>query len=251
VYDSATVDGVVMTNTAARLAEAYTATCGSCTKVTDLGFSYDVLGNATAVYQLSSHSSTYFVTTATYYMANLLESVTADGVTLTYSLDGEGRLSSIASSAGQSPVVSSVEYNSGSRVTKITYGSGDWDVLTTDPNLGFVTGYTYNVGTSEIKNPLNSNNQQTCTYTHDDLTRLATDNCGSAFSQTFSYDRYGNISIAGFNPFQPTYNSANNRFSAIGTVTPTTRHHGAGLTMVGLYSSCKAPQGVPTPVRKS
>src|SRR5580698_8806488 len=71
VYDSATVNGVVMTNTAARLAEAYTATCSSCTKVTDLGFSYDVLGNVTAVYQLSPHSSTYFVTTATYYMANL------------------------------------------------------------------------------------------------------------------------------------------------------------------------------------
>ncbi|HTA25964.1 MAG TPA: RHS repeat-associated core domain-containing protein [Terriglobales bacterium] len=128
-------------------------------------------------------------------------------------------------------------------MTGITYGSGDSDVLMTDPNLGFVTGYTYNIGSSQIKgvlnwntnntlqkltvtDPLNSQNQQTCTYTHDDLTRLATNNCGSGFSQTFSYDQYGNISIAGSNSFQPTYNPSNNRWSAIGSITPTYNANG-------------------------
>jgi RHS repeat-associated protein len=53
-------------------------------------------------------------------------------------------------------------------------------------------------------------------YAHDDLARIASANCGTAASQTFSYDPFGNISKSG-SPytFQPTYNSATNRFSSI------------------------------------
>jgi len=38
-------------------------------------------------------------------------------------------------------------------------------------------------------------------------------NCGSAFSQTFSYDAFGNISKSGTYAFQPIYNIATNRFA--------------------------------------
>ena len=62
---------------------------------------------------------------------------------------------------------------------------------------------------------------QTCNYVHDDLTRLASANCGSAAAQTFSYDPFGNISKSG-SPyaFQPTYNSATNRFATLPGTTP-------------------------------
>ncbi len=44
VYDAATVNSLAMANAKGRLAEAYTATCPTCAKVTDLGFSYSLRG---------------------------------------------------------------------------------------------------------------------------------------------------------------------------------------------------------------
>lgn len=44
----------------------------------------------------------------------------------------------------------------------------------------------------------------------------ASANCGSAANQTFSFDPFGNINKSGSpNTFQPTYNSATNRFSSV------------------------------------
>jgi len=44
-----------------------------------------------------------------------------------------------------------------------------------------------------ITDPINSNNQQTCNYTYDDLARLASDNCGTIWNETFTFDAFGNI----------------------------------------------------------
>ncbi len=44
VYDAATVNGVTMANTKGRLAQTYTATCVSCTKITDIGLNYSARG---------------------------------------------------------------------------------------------------------------------------------------------------------------------------------------------------------------
>ena len=49
------------------------------------------------------------------------------------------------------------------------------------------------LGQLQITDPFNSANQQTCTYSHDDLARIASANCGSAASQTFTFDPFGNI----------------------------------------------------------
>jgi len=67
-----------------------------------------------------------------------------------------------------------------------------------------------------ITDPFNSADNQTCNYAHDDLSHIASANCGTAASQTFSYDPFGNISKSG-SPysFQPTYNSATNRFATL------------------------------------
>jgi len=55
-------------------------------------------------------------------------------------------------------------------------------------------------------------NAQTCTYTYDTLNRLTSDNCGTAWNQSFTYDQLGNIQTSGNVPFTATYNS-NNRIS--------------------------------------
>jgi RHS repeat-associated protein len=66
--------------------------------------------------------------------------------------------------------------------------------------------------------PFNSAvNNQTCNYVYDDLARLASDNCGSAWSQTFSYDPFGNITKSGSISWMPGYNSAMNHYTLGGT----------------------------------
>jgi len=73
-----------------------------------------------------------------------------------------------------------------------------------------------------ITDAFNSGDNQTCNYSHDDMSRIASANCGSAASQTFSYDAFGNISKSG-SPysFQPTYSSSTNRFATLPGATPT------------------------------
>jgi len=53
------------------------------------------------------------------------------------------------------------------------------------------------------------------------LARISSANCGTAASQTFSYDPFANISKSG-SPyqFQPTYSAATNRFATIPGTTP-------------------------------
>jgi len=64
-----------------------------------------------------------------------------------------------------------------------------------------------------ITDTFNSANTQTCTYGYDDLARVASGNCGSVWSQTFSYDAFGNLTKAGSESFNPGYNSATNQMS--------------------------------------
>jgi RHS repeat-associated protein len=119
-----------------------------------------------------------------------------------------------------------------------TLGSGDSDVFSFDANTGRTTKYQFNVnGQSDtgtltwnangslnqlaITDALSSADSQTCTYAHDDLSRIASVNCGSStWQQNFGYDAFGNITktvpTGGTgNSFQPTYNSATNHFSSI------------------------------------
>ena len=60
VYDAATVNGVVMANAKARLAEAYTASTPTGTKITDLGFSYTARGEPATLLESTPHSGGYY-----------------------------------------------------------------------------------------------------------------------------------------------------------------------------------------------
>ncbi|HKW87404.1 MAG TPA: RHS repeat-associated core domain-containing protein [Candidatus Acidoferrales bacterium] len=233
VYDTATVNGFAMTNATARLAEAYTCVSPCSSKLTDQGFSYTARGEVQDVYESTPHSSGYFHVDDTYWANGALDVVSGlSGLpTLTYAPDGEGRVKSVSASSGQNPV-SSTTYNVASEATGVTLGSGDSDAFTFDPNTFRMTQYKFTVGATpqsvvdnltwnangtlgslNITDPFNAANTQNCTYSYDDLARIASGNCGSVWSQTFSYDAFGNITKSGNSQFQPGYNLNNQMIS--------------------------------------
>ena len=260
VYDSATVDGSAMPYPKTRIAEAYTttsSTCPSSTKTTDLGFGYSQRGEVTDVYESTPHSGGYYHTTAAYWQNGIIESLTgvpgessfAFGLTWTQKGLPEssisGTLETVTQGSAGNSVVSYVGYDAANQVNAVTYGSGDNDAYTYDPNTDRMTQYQFNVGSTVqtvagtltwnangtlsslgIVDPFNSADAQTCNFFHDDLARLAgkdsagnTVDCGSTWKQAFTLDAYGNISKTGSSSFAASYNS-NNRISSVGTCTP-------------------------------
>jgi RHS repeat-associated protein len=192
------------------------------------------------VYESTPHSGGYYHSSATYWANGALDTLGSNIATLpvfTYAPDGEGRISTVSASAGQNPVTGTT-YSVASLPTLVTFGSSDNDSFTYDPATNRMTQYEFTVnsqsvvgaltwnsiGTLEdlsVTDPFFSGGNQSCAYTHDDLSRIASANCGSVWSQTFSYDAFGNISKSGTVSFQPTYNYLTNRMTEIGSSTPT------------------------------
>jgi len=56
---------------------------------------------------------------------------------------------------------------------------------------------------------------ETCNYLYDDLQRLSSSNCGALWSQTFTYDPFGNIKKSGSGGFNPLYSTTQNQFTSI------------------------------------
>jgi RHS repeat-associated protein len=244
VYDSATVNGTTMAYAEGRLAEAYTGSSSS--KSTDLGFSYSPRGEVASVLESTPNSSGYYQVSATYWANGLVNMLSGLGLpNLTYTPEGEGRIYSVGASnpSGQNPLTST-SYTPYAIAPNpnlvVTLGSGDSDQSTYDLNTGRMTSYQFNVGSPvqsvvgnltwnangtlnqlAITDPFNSSNQQTCSYAYDDLARLASANCGSVWSQTFSSDAFGNLSKTGTITFQPTYSTSTNQVSNVGGSAPT------------------------------
>jgi RHS repeat-associated protein len=237
VYDSATVNGVVMVNAKARLAEAYTAPSQTGAKIADTGFSYSSRGEISDQYQSSPNSGGYYHENLLYWENGVTKQISglATVPTFTYGLDGEGRVNSISASAGQNPLTSTA-YNAASLPTSVNLGSGDSDSFTYDPNTNRMTKYQFSVNgqlyvgtptwnangtlaTLGITDPFNSADTQNCSYSHDDLVRIASVNCGaSTWQQNFGYDAFGNLTKSvppggTGNSFQPTYSSTTNRIT--------------------------------------
>jgi RHS repeat-associated protein len=239
VYDSATVNGVAMSNAKTRIAEAFTATCSTCSKLTDIGISYTKLGQPSDVYESTQHSGGYYHVNQTYWANGAVNQLSnlAGLPTITYNVDGEGRVYSVSASSGQNPVTGTI-YNVASRTTQVNFGSLDSDAFTYDPNTNRMSQYKFNVNgqsvignlgwnpdgslaTLGITDSFNSVNAQSCSYSSDDLSRIASANCGTGWSQTFLYDAFGNISKNGSMSFLPTYSYLTNRMTQIGSSTPT------------------------------
>jgi len=244
VYDSATVNGTGMSNAKTRLAEAYTCVSSCTPKTVDEGFSYSARGEVTDVYESTPNSGSYYHVTQSYWangqpyqLSNL------SGLpTFTYGVDGEGRTYSTSASSGQNPVTST-NYNVFSQPTTVNFGSSDSDTFSYDANSARMTAYQFNINTSPDvgtltwnangslqklvgSDPFYSSDDQTCTYKQDDLARIASTSCGSAGSQSYSYDAFGNLSKTGsgnFGSFLPIYKNVSgytsNRYVSIPGIT--------------------------------
>ncbi len=259
IYDAATVNGVAMANAKGHLAEAYTGTSGS--KITDLGLVYSVRGEVTEIWESTPNSGGYYHPTAAYWANGGLETLWMSGLpSISYGADGEGRTSAVSASSGQNPVTSAAYATSGTTqpigaLTQVTYGSGDSDTFTYDTNTGRMTQFKYTVSSqSEIGNlgwnpnnslgslgltdPFNSPDTQSCAYSHDDLSRMQSANCGSTWGESYSYDPFGNINksvISGSTGYSwlPTYTNGStntNRYFLIPGFTPTYDANGNLLT---------------------
>jgi len=220
-------------NATGRLIEAATNCGGASGTITDEWFSYDADGRQTDLFESTPNSGGYYHPTEAYWANGGLKTLWISTLpAISYGADGEGRTSTVSASSGQNPVTATA-YNASSQVTGVTLGSGDTDAFTYDPKTGRMTQYKYTTdGASEtgtptwnpigslkslaIADPFNSGDNQTCNYAADDLSRISSVNCGSAWSQTFTYDPFGNITKTGSIAWQPGY-TANNRYSLSGT----------------------------------
>jgi RHS repeat-associated protein len=237
VYDAATVDGQAMANAKGRLAEGYTASSSSGTKVTDEGFSYTARGELTNFYESTPHSAGYYSVPITYWANGLVETF---GPFLTYGSlgynpDGEGRPYSLQST----DYLQSTTYNAASQPTQLktpcTSGTNCYPIsYEYDPNTLRMTQYSWALsggtvsGTLNwnpngslqklvIADPFNSADAQTCTYSADDLSRIASVSCGSTWAQTFTYDAFGNLTKNGSISWIPGYNASTNHYALAGT----------------------------------
>ena len=232
VYDAATVNGVVMVNAKARLAEAYTATTPTGTKITDLGFSYTARGEPGTLLESTPHSGGYYTLSATYWPSGALNTLSGLGLpTISYNSDGEGRPTTVSASSGQNPVTGT-SYNVSSQVTGVTLGSLDVANFGFEANTGRQNLYKEVINGSVISGSLtwnangtlkqlivsdafNAGDNQTCNYAYDDLARLTSANCGTPWSQTFTYDVFGNLTKSG--SWAPGYTPATNRYAGATT----------------------------------
>ena len=271
VYDVAPT-GFTIPYPKGRLTEAYTGN-----KTTDLVFNYSARGEIIDVWESTPHSGGYYHASASYWAngaLNVLNPLNNTSVlpTITYGVDGEGRLNTAGASSGTNPVLST-SYNVASQVTGLTLGTYDSDAFTFDSNTGRMTQYKFSVGSTPttvtgnlgwnangtlaslgITDQFNSANTQNCGYAYDDLVRIGSVNCGSAWSQTFGFDPFGNLNKSGSVSFQPTYTYTNgsqtlnnNRIQALPGFTPTYDSNG-NTTADSLHSYTWDAEGHPTSI---
>jgi RHS repeat-associated protein len=237
VYDAATYGATAMNYAKGRLAEAYTCTSCPGTKITDEFFSYDQRGKLTDMWEKTPHSPTaYYHTTASFYPNETVASLTVPGATtnLSWALDAKGRLYSATANNGSANLVGSTIYDPADRTVTINLGLGDQDNYLYDSNER-MTNFTFRAGSSgktvagaltwnnnngtlatlQISDGWNGTATETCNYSYDDMLRLKGDQCGLVWSQTFAYDRYGNITKAGSQAFNPGYNASTNQYSSL------------------------------------
>ena len=253
VYDAATVTingaQISIANPKGRLVRAYTEFRPYTAVTADEAFSYSARGETTDMYEWTPHAGSTYHLTQTYWehgAPKVLNSGLAGLPTITYGgtigstigLDGEGRFTQVTAASGQNPVTGATYVTGGSTqpigaLTDVNFGSLDHDHFDFDNNTGRLTKYTFNVGSPnqtdvgqltwnangslqqlQITDGITTANSQTCNYTHDDLGRIASANCGAVQNQSFSYDPFGNIkknAISGVGNFTVNYDQTTNR----------------------------------------
>jgi RHS repeat-associated protein len=221
--------GITVSNNLGRVVEAETDTGAwpitQSSIITDEWFSYDKDGRLTDMWESTPHSGGYYHTSVTYNPNGTISALNGiPGYTgYTFGVDGEGRPST--ASQASTTFISGVQYDPASRpLFALIAGSGDNDGFTYNAKEK-MTQYAFTVnGTTEygtltwnmngtlqklvVSDGFNSGGSQTCNFSYDDVARLVTDNCGSVWSQTFSYDQYDNLNKPDWNF---SYNQSNNQ----------------------------------------
>ena len=236
------------TYTQGRLAEASTDNC-SGTLITDEWFSYDKDGNVIDQWESTPNSAQYYHSSATFTGPALLtmDLASPSEYTLTYGLDGEGRLNSVKNGTNVIATIPSGGYNAASQPLTINLGtspSTDADTYTYDPLTGHMSTWLFQVNSQDesgqiywnsngtvyklrIQDSMYSGGAQICWFDstvisgtgYDDLGRLIGSDCGSGiWNQTDSYDQYDNLTKAstGFVSWNPGYSQTTNHYTCTG-----------------------------------
>jgi RHS repeat-associated protein len=239
--------GITISNPYGRVVEAETDNCSlPITPITDEWSSYDKDGHVTDIWEKTPHSGVYYHSVATFAGNGVpltVQLANPSLYTMTYGLEGEGRLSTVKS--GTEIIVSGTTFNASAQPQYIDLGTGtDQSDYNYDPNTGRMTNWTFQAGSTSSEtgtltwNPngtlnkvaivdgFNSGGSQTCHFNpsdapgtgYDDLGRLVGIDCGSGgWGQTFSYDEYDNLTKAVISgrigvTWNPMYNPANNHY---------------------------------------
>ncbi|HTV55919.1 MAG TPA: hypothetical protein VMI06_13530, partial [Terriglobia bacterium] len=241
-----------LVNYMGRLVEAATDYCitGNDNIMTDEWFSYSARGELTDVYESTPDSGGYYHTTASFWANGALETLSGiPGYTgISYGVDGEGRVTN--AQQGSTKIVcdstcspSSTTFNPAGRPLEVKIGgTSDNDTYTYDSNTQRMLTYTFTVGSTPksiggtltwndnaslrklvVTDGFNSGGAQTCNFGtssvmgYDDLGRLLSANCGTPWSQSFSYDQFGNISKTGSITWACTscYTANSNQYNAM------------------------------------
>ena len=152
--------GWTLANLAGRLVEAETDICTAWppTPITDEWFSYTPRGEKSDVYESTPHSSGYYHVTESFWANGVLHQLSnlVGLPTLTYGVDGEGRVYSVSASSGQNPLTST-SYNVASLPLQVNLGSSDSDSYTFDQNTNRMTQYKFNVNGQSVVGALTGN----------------------------------------------------------------------------------------------
>ena len=234
-YDNST--GWGLTNTEGRMYEAFTGPANAPITV-DL-FGFDTNGRTVQAWQATPSSGGWEYTNATDFPNGAPATLSAPGVpAITYGLDGEGRPAMVsAAGQGQQQPVTSATY-SPLGLTALALGSQDADSYQYDAATGRMTQYSFDVNGVSDTGVLSWNadgslkqlaindlipgtsDSATCTYSQDDLGRLASAGCPGQ-NQTFTYDAFGNMTTTP-NPgygFSASFN-LKNQIASVGGFAP-------------------------------
>lgn len=278
VYDTVSVPGFTLQNLAGNLARAYTCTGTCSSKITDILYSYypEMAGGTPTgrfvvdSWEATPNSGAYNQTREIAYPNGTRSELAAfrNGASfgfprVAYGIDGKGRPVTARDLGTSTDLVTATTYNPGNQILSASLGSGDTDSYTYDAITRRLTQYTFSgtgytvtgqitwntngsVQQFQYTDSVDPTKNQTCTYAADDLQRIASVNCGAAWSQTFTYDPFGNIKKSGTLNYLPTtYNPATNKPS--GGVIATFDNNGNMLTD-GSNSYLWDAYGVPTTV---
>ena len=236
-----------------RMVEAYTVSGTTCStdKITDLRYSYKYDTNLhqfdTDVYELALGSEGYYYhTSASHWPTGQVAQLSGNlGLpAITFGYDGQGRISTVSDGSGHGPVTGTAycPYVACGTIGPppptfvVTLGSGATDQVWSDAKTGRPSQYMFITGSSAMTGTFHWNPNGTlmsltdpvggqCNYVHDEFGRAKSVNCTSTsgsstlWSQTFSFDPFGNITKSG-TEFPANYlhtdNSVNNRIVSVG-----------------------------------